>query len=108
MPRRRYGDFQHLRLAIIVIQVAASIAVADYAGAASAGDHRHAGVFDYDDIFTSSAPRPPRSVPNAGVKSDHSGSAARTRPPRQGDSSVRVQQTPHPSAQMFPPVTPLE
>jgi hypothetical protein len=108
MPRRRYGDFLYLRLAIIGIRVTASIAVVGYAGATSAGDHRHADLFAYDDIFTSSAPRPPRSVPNAGVKGDHSGSSARTRPPRQGDSAVWVQQPPHPSAQMFPPVTPLE
>lgn len=104
---RRYGDFRHLRLAIIsMIRVAASIAVVDHAGTASAGD-RHADHLAYD-IFTASAPRPPRSVPNVGVKGDHSGTAARTRLPREAESPVRVQQAPHPSNQLFPPVTPLE
>jgi hypothetical protein len=107
MSRRRHGDVRYLRLAIIsMIRVAVSIAIVDYAGAASAGD-RHADLLAYD-IFTGSAPRPPRSVPNVSVKGDRAGTAARTRLPREGDSPVRVQQAPHPSDQMFPPVTPLE
>jgi hypothetical protein len=107
MSQRRYGNFRYLRLAIIrMIRMAAFIAVVDYAGAASAWN-RHADLLAYD-IFSTSAPRPPRSVPNAGVKGDHSGAAVRTRQPREGDTPVRAQQAPHPSALMFPPVTPLE
>jgi hypothetical protein len=107
MPRRRYGDFQYLRLAIIsIIRMAACIAVVHCAGAASAGDRRDD--FLAYDIFAASAPRPPRSVPNASLNGDHSRAAARTRVPREGGTPVRVQQVPHPSAVMFPPVTPLE
>jgi hypothetical protein len=104
MSRRRYGDFRHLPLPIISM---ISIAIVAHAGAASPGD-RHADLLAYDDLFTASAPRPPRSVPNASAKGGHSGTAARTRLPREGGFPVRVQQAPHPSALMFPPVTPLE
>jgi len=104
MSRRRCGEFRHLPLATIGM---ISIAVVGYAEAASAGDRR-ADLLAYDALFTASAPRPPRSVPNPSVKGNHSGTAAQTRLPREGGSPVRVQQAPHPSALMFPPVTPLE
>lgn len=72
MSRRRYGYFRHLRLLVIgMIRVSASIAIVGCAGVASAGD-RHADLLAYD-IFTASAPRPPRSVPNAAVKGDTPG-----------------------------------
>jgi hypothetical protein len=110
MSRRRcsrFYPFRHLRLAMTsLIPLAGSIAVVDHASVASA-EERRADLLAYD-IFTTSAPRPPLSVPNAGAKVDHSQTAGRTKLPRERELPLRTQQVPHPSAVMFPPVTPLE
>lgn len=110
MSRRRCGGFhpfRHLRLAITrLISLAASISVMDHACVASAGE-RHADLLAYD-IFTNSAPRPPRSVPNADAKVEHPVTSGRTKLSRERGLTPGAQQDPHPSAVMFPPVTPLE
>jgi len=105
---RRWG-LAGVKPAHILCASACVVLLTDIGSSAAVGREAHAGLYAFD-IFSDSAPRPPRSVPGSNRMLDRPVTTTSSTKPHGNASATHVAGplAAHPSAAMFPPVAPLE
>jgi hypothetical protein len=107
--RRRWGVLPRFKTGYLLRATACVVLLIDIGSSGAFGGEPHAGLYAFD-IFSDSAPRPPRAVPGSSRMLDRPTTMSSAPKPHGNVSAAHVAGplAVHPSAAMFPPVAPLE